>query len=87
MDTSNQSDLNNTNDSIQQTFYYDGGGGSMGSSRNDRKKIQRDPFAHRRVEKTRRDRMNLSLNKLSSLIPESFRRQVTITNPLTYFKK
>ncbi len=45
-------------------------------SKEDKKKIQRDPFAHRRVEKTRRDRMNMSLNKLSSLIPESFRRQV-----------
>jgi hypothetical protein len=38
----------------------------------------KDPFAHRRVEKTRRDRMNVSLNKLSSLIPDSFKKQVSI---------
>lgn len=46
------------------------------NDKSEKKKIQRDPFAHRRVEKTRRDRMNMSLNKLASLIPESFRRQV-----------
>ncbi|CAF0780388.1 unnamed protein product [Brachionus calyciflorus] len=47
---------------------------------NSKKKSLRDPFAHRRVEKTRRDRMNFSLNRLCSLIPESFRTQVNQGN-------
>lgn len=63
-------DLNTDNNNNNYEFYYNN------NNNNEKKKPLRDPFAHRRVEKTRRDRMNLSLNKLSSLIPESFRRQV-----------
>ena len=33
-------------------------------------------MAHRRVEKTRRDRMNMALIKLGSLIPNSFLKKV-----------
>jgi hypothetical protein len=71
-------ELNHMNNSVRQTFFYEN------TCKNDKKRIQRDPFAHRRVEKTRRDRMNLSLNKLSSLIPESFRRQVFYSLYLTF---
>ena len=53
---------------------------NMSTCKSEKKKVQRDPFAHRRVEKTRRDRMNMSLNKLASLIPESFRKQVYFLN-------
>ena len=39
---------------------------------------KKDPSAHRIIEKTRRDRMNTSLSKLSSTIPESFLKQVNL---------
>ena len=66
-------DLNTDNN---YEFYYNNNNNNNILTNNEKKKPLRDPYAHRRVEKTRRDRMNLSLNKLSSLIPESFRRQV-----------